>query len=56
MIGPVGVPLVGFVMADDASRDRTDFAVPGQMAGESTDDGAFNASLCLGCRWGKCDA
>jgi hypothetical protein len=43
-------------MADDASRDRTDFAVPGQMAGYSTDDSAFNASLCLGCRWGKCDA
>ena len=51
MVGPVGVPLVGFVMADDASSDRTDLAMPRQMARDTTDDGAFDASLCLG---GRC--
>ena len=35
-------------MADDASSDRTDLAMSGQMAGDTTDNGAFDASLCLG--------
>ncbi len=40
--------LIGFVMADDASCDSPDLAVPCQMAREAANDGAFDASLRLG--------
>src|SRR5882762_10731603 len=40
--------LIGFVMADDASCDSPDFAVPRQMARDAANDGAFDASLRRG--------
>ena len=55
MIGPVGVPLVGFVMADDASCNHTDLAVAGHMAGNATDDSAFDTSFRPG-GGSQCDA
>ena len=56
MIGPVGVPLVGFVMADDASCNHTDLAVAGHMAGNAADDSAFDASFRPGGGGSQCDA
>src|SRR5665213_1138690 len=38
-----GVPLVGFVMADDASGNHADLAMPSHMAGDAADDRAFDA-------------
>jgi hypothetical protein len=46
--GSVCVLLIRFVMADDASSDSADFAVPRQMARDAANDGAFDASLRLG--------
>jgi hypothetical protein len=40
--------LVGLVAADDAPGNRADFAMPRHMAREAPNDGAFDASLCLG--------
>ena len=56
MIGSVGVPLVGFVMADDASCNHTDLAVAGHMAGNAADDSAFDASFRPGGGGSQCDA
>jgi hypothetical protein len=46
--GCVRVLLIRLVTADDASSDSADFAVPGQMARDAANDGAFDASLRLG--------
>src|SRR5258705_7891263 len=46
--GSVRVLLIRLVTADDASSDSADFAVPRQMARDAANDGAFDASLCLG--------
>jgi hypothetical protein len=43
----VGVLLIGFVPADDASCDSPDFAVPCEMARDATNDSALDTSLCL---------
>jgi hypothetical protein len=48
LIGLFGVPLVGFMTADDASGNYADLAVPRDMAREAPNDGAFNATLRLG--------
>jgi len=56
LIGSVGVPLVGFVMADDASCNHTDLAVAGHMAGNAADDSAFDASFRPGGGGSQCDA
>src|SRR4030088_1430785 len=48
LIGLLCVALVGFVMADDASCNRTDLAVPRDMARDAPNDGALDASLRLG--------
>jgi hypothetical protein len=42
-VGSVGVLLIGLVMADDASSDGANFAVPRQMARDAANDGAFDA-------------
>src|ERR1700730_2683868 len=55
-VGSVGVLLIGLVMADDASSDDADFAVPRQMARDAANDGAFDASLRLGGGAGKGEA
>jgi hypothetical protein len=56
LIGLGGILLVGFVMADDAASDHTDLAVPRHVAGDTTDNGAFDASLRLGGTGSKRDA
>ena len=48
LIGLLCVPLIGLVMADDASGNGADLAVPRQMARDAANDGAFDASLRLG--------
>jgi hypothetical protein len=48
---PIGlgrVLLVGFMMANDASGDSADLAMPCEMAREAADDSTFDASLRLG--------
>jgi len=47
-IGLGRVLLIGFVMANDASSDSADLAVPCQMARDAADDSTFDASLRLG--------
>src|SRR6266436_10011053 len=48
LFGSVCVLLIRLVTADDASSDSADFAVPRQMARDTANDGAFDASLRLG--------
>ena len=47
-ITPGRVLLVGFMMANDASSNSADLAVPCQMAREAADDSAFDASFRFG--------
>jgi hypothetical protein len=56
LIGPVGVPLVGFVATDDASCNHTDLAVASHMAGNAADDSAFDTSFRLSGGRSQCDA
>ena len=48
LIGLLRVPLAGLVMADDASGDDANLAMTRHMARDASDDGAFDASFCLG--------
>jgi hypothetical protein len=48
LIGFLGVPFVGFVMADNAPSDSADLAMACHMARDAPNDSAFDTSLRLG--------
>ena len=50
MIGLVCASLIGFMMADHATGDSTNFPVPCNMTHESADYRTLDASLRLGGR------
>jgi hypothetical protein len=45
LIGLLGVPLAGLVMADNASGNDADLAVACHMARDAADHGAFDATI-----------
>jgi hypothetical protein len=45
LVGAGRIGLVGLVMTDHASGGGADFAMSGNVAGDSPDDGALDASL-----------
>jgi hypothetical protein len=44
---PLAVALVGLMPADDAARDRADFAVACHFAGNTADQCAFDTAFCI---------